>query len=287
MGRATHGGQTAGPRGLGAAASAVAPALRAVLIAAVAYLLVGGSPARAAAVEKREVATVWKELTDAMGGQESWDRLPYLRFDFVVERDGKEVARFRHWWDRAHGRCRVEGPDEKGRVVTAIFNLANRKGKSFTDGMSDTDSANVAGILENGYERWVNDTYWLMMPFKLKDPGAHLVYGKSAKTVKGTESTAYDVLELTFNPGVGLTPKDHYWLFVNRGTHLIDRWEMVLQGQKPPPSAFTWERWTSVGPIRLSLERRMVGKNTIIRFDNVGAPASMDESVFTDAHPKG
>jgi len=286
MGWATHGGRNAGPRGQGAAASAVALALRTVLIAAALLIGVSG-PGRAAGAQKRDVTAVWKEMTDAMGGQESWDRLPYLRFDFVVERDGKEVARFRHWWDRAHGRCRVEGPDEKGRVVAAILNLADRKGRSFTDGLSDTDSANVAGILENGYERWVNDTYWLMMPFKLKDPGAHLAYGKSASTATGAKRETYDVLELSFNPGVGLTPKDRYWLFVNRDTHLIDKWEFVLQGQKQPPQAFTWGRWASVVPIRLSLERRLVGKNTLIRFDNVAAPASMDESVFTDAHTKG
>ena len=84
---------------------------------------------------------VVQSLTDAMGGQQTWDRLPYFRFDFVVVKDGKEVARFKHWWDKAHGRCRVEGPDDQGQTVTAIFNLADRKGKAFTDLMLVLDTA--------------------------------------------------------------------------------------------------------------------------------------------------
>lgn len=225
-----------------------------------------------------------RSLADAMGGQATWDSLPYVRFDFVVARDGKEIARFNHWWDKSRGRCRVEGPDEKGRTVCAIVNLSDRKGKTFTDGLADTDSSNIANILQMGYERWVNDTYWLMMPFKLRDPGTHLKYA-SAK--RGEADAEHDVLELTFDPGVGLTPKDHYWLFVNRKSHLLDRWEYVLQDMKGPAQEATWEEWVRVGPVRLSTLHRFQGKNTILRFEKLATPATMDESVFTDARPKG
>ena len=222
-------------------------------------------------------------LTDAMGGQTAWDRVPYLRFDFVVVRDGKEVARFRHWWDKAQGRCRVEGPDDQQRVVTAIFDLATRKGKSFTDGIVDTDPKNVRNIIEMGYERWVNDTYWLIMPFKLHDPGTRVRY---ARKDVGPGGEIYDVLELSFAKGVGLTPDDRYWLFVNRTTHLLDRWEYVLTGQKPPPQSASWEGYTSIGPLQLALSRRFQGKSVMLRFENVAAPAAMDETVFTSSRPR-
>jgi hypothetical protein len=219
-----------------------------------------------------------KELTDAMGGQEAWDKLPYFRFDFVVVRDGKEIARFKHWWDKTRGRCRVEGPDDQGRVITAIFNLSDKKGKAFTDGIIDTDSTNIAGIIQNGYERWVNDTYWIIMPFKLRDDGTRL---KHVRTHEDTNGATYDVIELSFMPNVGLTPQDKYWLYVNAKTHLIDRWEYVLTGHKPPPQGSTWESWTSIGPLQLSLARRFEGKTAMLRFENVAAPATMDESVFS------
>lgn len=224
-----------------------------------------------------------KQLTDAMGGQETWDKLSYLRFDFVVVKDGKEIARFQHWWDKMHGRCRVEGPDDQGRIVAACFSLATKKGKTFTDGLLDTDSTNIANIIENGYERWVNDTFWIILPFKLHDNGVRI---KHARTQEGSNGQTYDVLELWCMPDVGPTGEDHYWLFVNQKTHLIDRWEMVLAGQEPPPSGTTWESWTSIGPLQLSLARRFDERPVMVRFENVATPQTMDESVFTNSRPK-
>jgi hypothetical protein len=223
-------------------------------------------------------AEVAKQVMDAMGGKAAWDQIPYVRFDFVVVSEGKERARVRHWWDKKRGRARVEGPDDKEQIVATIFGLADRKGISFTGGMPDTDAAAIASHIQNGYERWVNDTYWLVMPFKLRDPGTHL---KHARTETGESGQTYDVLELSFSPGVGLTPEDRYWLYVNRATHLIDRWEFVLTGREPPPQGSSWEEWTSVGPVRLSLLRRFQGRPAMLRFENVSAPETMDEKVFT------
>ena len=229
-------------------------------------------------------AEVAKQLTDAMGGQAAWDQVPYLRFDFVVVSEGKERARFKHWWDKKRGRARVEGPDDKGQMVAAIFGIADKKGISFTGGVPDTDSTSIASHIQNGYERWVNDSYWLVMPFKLRDPGTHL---KHVRTEPGESGQTYDVLELSFNPGVGLTPQDRYWLYVNRETHLVDRWEFVLTGREPPPQGSSWEEWSSVGPVRLSLLRRFQGRPAMLRFENVSAPETMDETVFTHSKLMG
>jgi hypothetical protein len=231
-----------------------------------------------------QATEVVKSLTDAMGGQAAWDRLPYFRFDFVVVKDMKEVARFKHWWDKKNGRCRVEGPDEKGQTVTAIFYLATKTGRAYTDGVVESDSTNIKNIIENGYERWVNDTYWVMMPFKLHDAGTRV---RHARIQQGENGETYDVLELSFAPDVGLTPHDRYWLYVNQKTHLIEKWEFVLTGQKPPPQGSTWESWTWVGPVQLSLARRFGGKPVMLRFENVAAPATMDESIFSHSRLKG
>lgn len=237
-------------------------------------------PARPMGSADARSAAVVKQLTDAMGGQRTWDVLPFIRFDFVVVREGKEVARFKHWWDKRSGRCRVEGPDDKGRTVTAIFTLKDRKGKSFTEGIADTDKANIENIIQMGYERWVNDTYWLVMPFKLRDPGVNLKYARAQKTTDGRQ---YDVIQVSFDAGVGITPGDRYWVYVNRGTHLVDRWEMLLQGQKPPPGSATWEGWTRIGPVKLATMHRFQDKAVQIRFENLEAPPTMDEAVFKNA----
>jgi hypothetical protein len=130
----------------------------------------------------------------------------------------------------------------------------------------------------------VNDTYWIIMPFKLRDPGTHLKYLRLQKNRAGAD---YDVLQLTFDKGVGLTPGDKYTLYVNRNTHLLDKWQMMLQGRKPPPDASTWEGWTPIGPVKLALMHKLQGKPVAIRFDNVAAPQTMDETVFANAHVRG
>jgi len=240
-------------------------------------------PPRAMGIADAKAAAVAKQLSDAMGGQRTWDVLPYFRFDFVVVQKGKEVARFQHWWDKRNGQCRVQGPDDKGRTVTAIFTLKDKKGKSFTDGIVDTDPTNIANIVQMGYERWVNDTYWIIMPFKLRDPGTHLKYLRLQK--RGGKD--YDVLQLSFDKGVGLTSGDRYTLYVNRSTHLLDKWDMMLEGKKPPPSSSTWEQWTPIGPVKLALNHRLQGRPVEIRFDNVAVPQTMDPSVFTNARVRG
>ena len=279
MGWATQKGPT-GPRERGAAALAVALAL----ILALAYAVVhAATPPRPMGKADTKAASVAKSFEDAMGGQQKWEEVPYVRFDFVVVKDGKDVARFRHWWDKRRGLDRVEGPDDKDRVVAAIVNLHDRKGKSFTAGFADKDSSDLASHVQNGYERWVNDSYWLMMPFKLRDPGTNLKYDG---VKKGPDGTEWDVLSLTFDPGVGLTPKDHYWLYVNRKTHVMDKWDYLLQSMKPPAQTATWEAWQKMGGIKLSTLHKFEGKQTLLRFENVALPATMDESIFTDARPK-
>ena len=57
--------------------------------------------------------------------------------------------------------------------------------------------------LERGYGRFINDTYWFLMPAKMLDPGVSLAsQGESALLGK-----AYSVVRLTF-AGVGLTPRE-------------------------------------------------------------------------------
>jgi len=283
MGWATHQGPT-GPRGRRATAQAVALALMFAL-AALAAIAGAKTPPPPMGKADEKGAAVAAQMDNALGGMSAWGSVPYVRFDFVIVKDGKEVARFRHWWDKRRGIDRVEGPDDKGRMVAAIVNLQSRTGKSFTAGLPDRDSSEVAAQVDNGYQRWVNDSYWLMMPFKVRDPGTNLKY---SGVKKGADGVDYDVLELTFDKGVGLTSGDHYWLYVNPKTHLMDRWDMLLQSMDPkgPPSSATWEDWTKVGPVRIATMHHFQGKTAFLRFENVALPPSMDESIFTDARPK-
>jgi hypothetical protein len=233
----------------------------------------GGAPATV--IDAKSLPLV-DTLIHAIGGAEAWRRLPALRFDFVALRESKEIVRRRHWWDKANSRCRVEWTDERGRAVCAVVNLADRTGRSCTAGVPDVDSLRSEHV-EEAYGMWVNDTYWLVMPFKLHDEGVRISYDRREARPEGE----YDVLALSFT-GVGLTPEDRYWLFLNRKTHRIDRWEYVLQDQKPPPQAATWDDWRRVGPVMLPLLRCLENRPVNLRFESVAAPPSFDERLLTD-----
>ena len=219
---------------------------------------------------------VGKALWSALGGDDGWNRARYLRFDWIVEREGKRVVARSHYWDRYSGRYRVDGVDE-GKPYSVYFNVNTRAGEAVVDGKKVTDVAQAKKWVNDGYEAFINDSYWLLAPFKIFDPGVSLSDGGEDK---GPNGEACDVLKLSF-AGVGLTPKDVYWLYVDKKTHLVDEWKFVLNGESKPPSAFAWSDWKKVGTIELSSMRQGIGKASVIRFDNLKVSTDVDEAALT------
>lgn len=156
----------------------------------------------------------------------AWEKARYFSFSFNVERDGKIAASFPERWDRFTGDYRVSGKDREGHDFDIRMNLNTRQGTALLDGKPVADPAD---LLKRGYGRFINDTWWLLMPIKLLDPGTKL---ENAGVRQDECGLAHDVLKLTFDQGVGLTPGDQYWVWISRDTGLVDRWEMLLQDSK-------------------------------------------------------
>src|ERR1700757_1128613 len=112
-----------------------------------------------------KAVSVAEAMISAMGGQSGWEKARFLRFDFTVVRDGKTLASFSHWWDRYDGRYRVEGNDPKNGPWKAYFNVGTKQGEYFVNGTRAEGEARAKG-LENAYGRFINDTYWLLAPWK-------------------------------------------------------------------------------------------------------------------------
>ena len=134
-------------------------------------------------------------------------------------------------------------------------------------------------LLENAYGTWVNDTYWLLMPYKMMDPGVVLAYDGEMKQGEAT----YDKVRLSFEK-VGLTPKDKYWAYVNRQTGMVDRWDFVLNGESKPPASFTWDGWKKYGNVMLAPERKSKD-GTRIYFPMLEVKDKVPDSAFTDFAP--
>jgi hypothetical protein len=229
-------------------------------------------PARA----DERAAAVGKEVWQALGGDAAWNQARYLRFDFVVERGGKALLTRAHYWDRFSGRYRVDGSDGKS-AWRVYMNLNDKTGVAFVDGKKVSDAAKSARWIKDGYEAFINDSYWLLAPYKLFDPGVNLAYaGKD----KGPHGERCDVLKLTFGP-VGLTPKDIYWQLVDEKSHLVVAWRYVLDGKKAAPTTFAWSDWRKVGPIMLATLRESPKEPETIRFANLAVSDKPDEAALT------
>jgi hypothetical protein len=228
---------------------------------------------RSPASDPKAVA-VAERVMDALGGEAAWKRTRFLRFDFAVDRGGKTLMRRAHTWDKWTGRYRVEAKDEQGRPVVVLVNLGTGKGRAWVNG-DPVEGKALAKRLEAAFAWWTNDMYWLLMPYKMRDPGVHLAWvGEKTK-----DGTTWDEVALTFDY-VGLTPKDRYWVFVNHKTGFVDRWEFVLQGHKPPPVLFEWKGWKEYSGIWLADDRVSPKDGTRIHFPVLDVPSSVADEVF-------
>jgi len=192
-----------------------------------------GADARAVALADR--------VMDALGGRERWDAVKGIRWTFGSMLGDSVRSSRRHAWDRVSGRHRVDYVDREGRACVIVHVVGDTtSGAAWVGGQSIEAPDSLHKLIRRGEALWVNDTYWMLMPYKLRDPGVHLAMAPDT-TMDGTR---YECLALSFDQ-VGLTPGDHYWVFVNPSNHRVERWAMVLQGNTPPPVSYTWEGWES------------------------------------------
>ncbi|MFB6273221.1 MAG: hypothetical protein ABEL51_10045 [Salinibacter sp.] len=221
-------------------------------------------------------------------GADAWASAPYLRFDFGLERpDGKQIIA-RHLWNRTTGEYRIEwsrGPDSS---YVALVNARKVKdgrlaGTVYLNGEKLTGAADSAAR-ETAYARFVNDTYWLLSPLKVFDPGVNRTYLPDSSTAE------HNVIHLTFND-VGRTPGDQYWLYVSKETGRLDRWAYHLQHmpEKAPAQYYDWTGYQELkapnGTVHLATRKEAVGAEQTILTSNLSLPSSPPDGAFSNPEP--
>jgi hypothetical protein len=188
-------------------------------------------------VSDPKAVAIADQVMDALGGKKRWDDLRGIRWTFGNEVNDTVKSSRRHSWDKHTGWHRVSGKNRAGQAFVAIENLNDGKGMAWVEG-NRIEGDSLAKMITFAKRTWTNDSYWFLMPYKLRDPGVTLRYEGQAKV----DGRPYDKIALSFDQ-VGETPGDHYWVYVNPETHRVERWDMVLQSDKPPPKSYTWEGW--------------------------------------------
>lgn len=225
-----------------------------------------------------QAARVADEAWQALGGDAAWNQARFLRFSFEVEKEGKILASYRHAWDRFTGRYRLEGTNKEGKPFVILFNVNDRTGKAWVDG-KPADPEKTRQMLEYGYGRFINDTYWFLMPYKMKDPGVHLAYEGEKSDDSGKK---WQVVRLSFDKGIGLTSGDQYHAFIDPASHLMGRWDYELEGEEHDKGSWNWTDWKKIGPLMLCPDKKQIGGNTMIRTPFQVVSETVDESAFQE-----
>lgn len=199
-------------------------------------------------------------IFEAMGGVENYNNTHFIKWDF---------AKRTLYWDKWTGDVRVENPD-KNLVVLVNINTLN--GKVYENGSLVTDEIKTKKLLTDAKNWWINDSYWLTMPWKLQDPGVTLKYVNSEQLPDGK---AADVLQLTFQ-NVGVTPENKYLLYVDKEDHLIKQWAYFKNFKDAEPQfSKPWDNYQKAGAILLSFNRSDFGPT------NVEVKETLDTKIFT------
>jgi len=220
--------------------------------------------------------SVGQELLSSLGGPAAFEKARQFQFDFVVDREGKAIARFAHVWDRYTGDYRLTGSEKTGAPFMVYFNVNTKQGTALVNGRP-AEPPRREELIRMSYERFINDSYWLLAPWKIFDPGVHLSYDGEKPCPNGGDC---DILRLSFEEGVGLTPKDIYWLWISRPGRQMVAWQYVLGGAQEEPTTALWTNWKTFGGISLSLDKPISGRPVAIRFENVSVSPTRDDSLF-------
>ena len=222
----------------------------------------------------------WR-VTEGAGGLKAWNALPGIAFEWAVVQDSTERIRTRHVWDKQGERVRSEWPVGTDSIAVAVYTLngfdpSAPTGTSAINGRVLTGAEASERIAEaNG--RFVNDSYWMLAPLKVLDPGVRRAIERRG---------GFDRLALSFD-GVGLTPGDRYWIEVDDVTGSMTGWSYQLEGSGE--GDWDWTESTLLdsqeGPITIARMKVNRADSTVILTEPT-LLESLDETEFTDLRPR-
>lgn len=214
-----------------------------------------------AAASDPKAITLADEAMKAMGGRKNWDNTHFITWNFFDNR--------RLTWDKWTGDVRI---DYLKSDQTVLLNVNDNKGRVMKDGQELTQPDSVAKYVKQAKSAWINDSYWLVMPYKLKDSGVTLKYIGPDITEEGA---AAEKIQLTFD-GVGDTPQNKYNIWISPESHLVTQWAYYAKADNDKPNfILPWKNYQSHGKIMLSGDRGQRKLTDIQVFDN------LPKTVFT------
>lgn len=206
------------------------------------------------------------QVQDSSGGYQTWKDKRYLSWIFFGTRS---------WiWDKKTGDVRMNSLEKD---LTILMNVNDMEGKVLKNGEKVTNQDSLEQHLQSGYKMWINDSYWLFMPFKMLDSGVRLKYIGEKTTMNDFKA---DVVEMTFD-SVGVTPQNKYHVYIGKEDKLVRQWDYYANSNKDAPDIrVPWTHYNEFNGLKLSMLR---GGNA--RITNIAVRDSLDRSVFREFNP--
>ena len=212
-----------------------------------------------------EAVEIADKVMAAMGGRKNWDNTRYICWTFFGRR---ELI-----WDKWEGNVRIESA---GDSMIYLVNINTGEGNVYRKGEELTQPDSVRKYLDRGVSIWINDSYWLTMPFKLKDSGVTLKYMGEDSTDSGGPS---QLIQLTFEE-VGDTPQNRYLIWVDNYSDLVTQWAYYRNTDQDTANWHRpWDNYRKYGNILLSGDRTRGGPGDIMVLD------SLSSEVFRSPDP--
>lgn len=184
-------------------------------------------------------------VMEAMGGRNAWENTRHIKWNFF----GRRTL----YWDKQAHLLRLEVPKDS---IVVLLDLNKGTGKVAKAGKEIQEEEPKAYWLKSARSIWNNDSYWLLMPFKLKDAGVTLKYIGQDSMDSGAPS---QTLALSFRE-VGDTPNNKYIVHVGED-NLVQQWDFYSNASDTIPRFKTpWGAYQKHGKLLLSSDR---GKNQL------------------------
>ena len=164
-------------------------------------------------------------LADAImkaNGADHWGKVKIIRWTFAGGR--------KHVWNLKDGTDVVTAKDGKSTTIKVTAMPTDPEEKK-------------------AFQAWTNDSYWLIAPLKIKDPGVMLSTAPNEK-IDGKDLL---VLHLKFQD-VGMTPGDQYNMFIDPQTMLLSYWEYMPSANKK--TRYSWEGYKDFNGIKIATEHK-------------------------------
>ena len=220
------------------------------------------------------------EIADAVLeaiGADAWSEVRFLKFQYSKVQGEKILSQRTHYWDRKIGRSRLEAETSKTkRKAVVIVDHETKAGEAAIDGKPVAE-AQSGKIIQNALKYWLEDSLWVITPFRLKEPGSRLRY--EGEKVAGP--ITYDMITAQFVDN----PEVKYRFYVNRDTKMFDSMAFVLKGRNVTPVAFNWVEWSDIAGMKFSLKKNQSGGEVDILISDIEVFDSMPATAFTSTAP--